>query len=197
MFFWFAFGFFMDNYYLCGMKAKGNNAFDRLFEIGVPVFLTVLWCIGLAFIAFDWIKQPSLLYSPPLQTYQIIIDLRITLILFFIELFVYCLDFAYSQRNKNISAPLTFSLIAVVVIALALYLWFENMILFNGATWWLFLMAIICVGVPKFFSCEISRNPGHFTKSRKSRNIEENKTSRSTSTDGLNQVVSLPPDSNK
>lgn len=157
------------------MKSGSVNPQDRIFEIGIPICLTIVWFIGLAAIAFDWIKKPSLLYSPPLTTHQIIIDIRIVICLFFLELCLYCIDFAYQSRNKSLDSGKVVYCVGGVIFALACYIFIESFILWNGSKWWLLLLAIIFVAVPKLFSCELSRNPHHFTKKRKRRTLQESK----------------------
>ena len=148
-----------DNYYLCTVEGIKSNINPRYFEYGVPLLLTLVWCIGLALVAFDVISYPD---SP---SHKVALGIAIALALFFVELSIYCIDFGYTQNDKNITAS-AFYMVGTMVLAFAILVVVESVFLLKESYWWLSLIAIFCVAVPKYISCELSRNPHHYTSER-------------------------------
>lgn len=147
-------------------KVQNSNIWsfikEHWLEVVIPLGFTSLWVGSLCLAAFDVVKLPNV----PEQ--KVAIGFGVALILFFIEYAIISFDSYAQHKHKNFSSVLHIpgffvglSLAGFLVLAF---------LFFNGHTsTFTIILAIICVAIPKYISCDLSRNPHHYLKKRKTK----------------------------
>lgn len=132
---------------------------EHLWELLVPLSFTALWVVSLYLAAFDVIEFPTV------QSHKIAVALGIALILFFLEYSIISFDSFTQYKHKNFSSKLHIPGFAIGL-AFAGFLILAFLFLNGNTSGLVVFLAIICVAVPKFISCDLSRNPHHYWKKR-------------------------------
>jgi len=128
---------------------------EKFAEYTFPALLTLVWGIGIALLAFDVFVYPE---SP---AGKVALGIAIAYVLFIVELIIMGMDAYYIHRTSKFSGILLIAYLLLIIISFCFFLFaYRDCSIYKSSTPFI-LFTILIISIPKFLSCDVSRNPHH------------------------------------